>query len=114
MTETRTDLDVDSAQRSTLLTQLAIRPLLRPAGDASSTCGVCAAQLTRLVVPIENHELTVLACSACSWHTRLIDGRFATANDVLTIGKHPEVSSPRIARGDTVTWYRTTHPGGGR
>jgi hypothetical protein len=66
---------------------------------------LCADQLTRLVVPIEHHEVTVLVCSACSWHTRLINGRLATANDLLTIDQNAGPPLPRAV--DAVTRYRT-------
>jgi hypothetical protein len=41
MTELGTDLDVDGTDRRTLLAQLAIRPLLRPVGNANPPAG-CA------------------------------------------------------------------------
>ena len=89
--------------RNLLVTQIAIRPLLHRTDDHLE-CGLCGNQLTRLVVPVLRHELVVLICSTCGWHTRLIDDNLATQDDLLTAS---DDWTPRQHSADAVTWYRS-------
>ena len=94
-----------ASPRSEALASRAMRPLLDTLEGARSVCGLCKHPLTHLFTEVEGHGLTLLSCSKCAWHTRLIDGRLATQRDVQNI--LDETWNPPTRREDALTWYRS-------
>lgn len=48
----------------------------------SGVCGICDQPLTTIGFHVGDHHVEVLSCGPCGWHTRQIDGRDATLEEV--------------------------------
>ena len=88
--------------RGALCAYVAVRPILRSRSDEGAICGLCGSDLSRFDLHIASRDVVVYACSDCGWHTRRIDGRFATVRDLYDL--RDDVEQPDRGT-EAVSWY---------